>query len=493
MANHSPAKFVLTLPFKLLWKVGMFLFRGKILRKEEGAAFSTRYQYSRYLNNSNKGLLLDGDSLKLSEQESFQNVCCIARVGAGKTSRFIIPNVLEKSRQSCSLVINDPKGEVYSATSKHLHSRGYRVITIDPENLETSSCFNPLLDVKNPIELDQIAEILVKSGGSGQDKDSFWEKGAVRFVSVFLQCLKNAGADDPNYNTLANLYYLFQNFGNDGSNLDSWMALYTIDPENPDDKRLWNEWKGVLTGNEEGVQSFVLNAITALKAMSNPNLASLTARSDFTLESIRNQKTAIFVITPPQLMSYYSFLISLFFRSVFNACMRDMPDKKTLPVYVLYDEFGHSTIPNFVETANTIRAYRVSISIVLQSISQLDSRYGQASARSILGGFATYLSYSGSDPDTSSFFERIIGKKRITQHPDDIEQFVEQYREQNLINANEVRTMNDDQVLIVTKNRDPIMMPSKGYYQIYRFKSMVRKGEYVGKAVTPSKLKYLDL
>ncbi len=107
--------------------------------------------------------------------------------------------------------------------------------------------------------------------------------------------------------------------------------------------------------------------------------------------------------------------MSLFFRSVFNACMRDMPNKKTLPVYVLYDEFGHSTIPNFVSTANTIRGYKVSLSIILQSISQLDAKYGKDTASSIQGGFNSYLTYAGADPQTASFFERIIGKVKERQ------------------------------------------------------------------------------
>lgn len=490
--SEPPSKSILMFPLRFLWMTMVFLFKGHTGRKEEGASFDSPREYSKYLNTRNKGLLLDGESLKLSEQESFQNVCCIARVGAGKTSRYIIPNVLEKASSKCSMVINDPKGEVYEATSAHLKSKGFRVIVIDPEDLESSSCFNPLLEAQNAVELDQIAEILVKCGGNSEGKDSFWENGAIRFVSVFLQCLKNTEIDNPHYNTLANLYYLFQNFGSDGSALDDWMAKYSVDPNDPLDRRLWNEWKGVLTGNEEGVQSFVLNAITALKALSNKNLALLTSRSDFKLEEIRQTKTVIYVITPPQLMSYYAFLISLFFRSVFNACMRKMPDRKTLPVFLLYDEFGHSTIPHFVETANTIRAYKVSLSIVLQSISQLGSKYGQRDANSILGGFATYLCYSGSDPETASFFERIIGKTRITQKPKN-QDAMENYREQNLMNANEVRTMNDDQVLIVIKNRFPVLIKAKGFFELGKYKRMTRKGAYTIKNSPPTSIENIKL
>lgn len=400
----------------------------------------------------------------------------IARVGAGKTSRYIIPNVLERSKNPCSVVVNDPKGEVYEATSGYMRANGFRVIVIDPENLDRSHTFNPLTEAQNDIELDQIAEILIKAGssaGSGS-KDDIWERGAVRFVSVFLGCLKNAGRENPAYNTLANLYYLFQNFGEDGSRLDHFIARYSINPADPSDRRLWNEWQGALTGNKEGIQSFVLNGITALSALRQANIAKVTAESSFSLETFREQKTVVYFITPPQHQEYYSFLTSLFFRSVFNACMRRNPTGRTLPVYVLYDEFGHSTIPNFVSTANTIRGYKVSLSIVLQSISQLNARYGRDYAQSIQGGFNTALTYAGSDPETALFFERIIGKTRVFQVPD-YTNHMEHYREQNLLNANEIRTMKSEEVLIVSGNQDPILIPSRAYFQVGWMKRATKK------------------
>jgi type IV secretory pathway TraG/TraD family ATPase VirD4 len=149
-------------------------------------------------------------------------------------------------------------------------------------------------------------------------------------------------------------------------------------------------------------------------------------------------------------------------------------NKPYLPVYVLYDEFGHSTIPNFVSTANTIRGYRVSLSIVLQSIAQLNARYGRDYAQSIQGGFGTQIAYAGSDPETASFFERIIGRTRVYQYQDPThptaQSHMENYREQNLLNSNEIRTMKDDEVLIVSGNQDPIKIPSRPYFQVGRMK-----------------------
>lgn len=208
--------------------------------------------------------------------------------------------------------------------------------------------------------------------------------------------------------------------------------------------------------------------------MRQSNLAQVTAESSFSLSTLRDHKTIVYFVTPPQHQEYYSFLTSLFFRSVFNACMRNPPKKNTLPCYILYDEFGHSTIPNFVSTANTIRGYNVSLSIVLQSISQLSARYGRDYAQSIQGGFNTAIAYAGSDPETASFFERIIGKTRVYQRRNPItgdgNDHFEQYREQNLLNANEIRTMKSEEVLIVSGNQDPILIPSRGYYEVWRMK-----------------------
>ncbi len=469
-------KDVISAPFKLGYIGLKYLLMGRVVNSTTGADFAKKSEYSTYLHSRNRGLLLDGDNLKLSERDSFQNVAVIARIGAGKTSRYIIPNVLEKARSQCSIVVNDPKGEVFEHTSAVMKQHGYKVIIIDPENIDRSSYFNPLAEAKQSIELEQIAEILVRCGiPSSGGKNDFWLQGAIRFVSLFIKCLKNAGEADPAYFNLHNLYYLFQNFGEDGKALDKFMSRYTIDPDNPTDASLWNEYKGVMTGNREGVQSFVLNAITSLRALSNQNIAKITAKSDISLEQIRDTKTIIYLITSAQHAEYYSFFTSLFFRSVFNACMRKIPDRKTLPVYILYDEFGHSSIPNFVSTANTIRGYQVSLSIILQSISQLDARYGKDYAQSIQGGFNTYLTYAGADSQTSSFFERIIGKVRERQKRE-IDDPTDQYREFNLMNAAEVRMIGSDQALIVSGNRQAVKLKTTPYFENWKFRKQARKG-----------------
>ena len=443
---------------------------GPFLRQKDGAQLLTKSETKRLLSPRNTGLVLNGDKGRLSERESFQNVCVIARVGAGKTSRYIIPNVLDKASRNCSIVVNDPKGEVFAATSGYMQSRGYRILTLNAEDMAASSTFNPLLEAKTDIEVEQVAEILIKAG-TGKSQDPFWDNGATRLVSVLLKLLQRAGYVDPAHYTLGNLYHLLQNFGQDGAPLEDFVIRWAYDPLNPTDDTLWEEWKGVTTGNEKTIQSFVITALTALRAFTNQNMVQLTAASSFDLTSIRDEKTVVYFIIPAQHAEYYGFWTSLFFRSVFNACMRRMPNRSTLPVYILYDEFGHSTIPSFVSVANTIRGYKVSLSIVLQSLSQLAARYGEDYARSIQGGFNTYLAYSGSDPQTAQFFETISGKVIETQK-NHIHEYKQERHEYNLLNADAIRRIEDTQAIIVSANKNPALIETVPFFQNPRLRKL---------------------
>ncbi len=213
-----------------------FLVFGRFLARAHGARLLSKGETAELLSSRNTGLVLDGQDGRLSERESFQNVCVVARVGAGKTSRYIIPNVLDKAKRKVSLVVNDPKGEVFEATSGYMQAHGYRVIVINPENLAESAAFNPLLEARSDIELEQVGEILVKAGSGANPKDAFWDAGATRLVSVLLKLLRRAGQADPAYFTLGNLYSLLQAFGSDGAPLDDFVIKWAYDPLNPTDQ-----------------------------------------------------------------------------------------------------------------------------------------------------------------------------------------------------------------------------------------------------------------
>ena len=129
---------------------------------------------------------------------------------------------------------------------------------------------------------------------------------------------------------------------------------------------------------------------------------------------------------------------------------------------------------------------------MLQSIAQLNARYGRDYAQSIQGGFHTVITYAGSDPETTLFFERVIGRQRVYQVSDYLNH-MEHYREQNLMNTNEIRTMKSEEVLIVSGNQDPILIPSKGYFQVWWMKRATKRLPALVEGHSASPLEYVVL
>jgi type IV secretory pathway TraG/TraD family ATPase VirD4 len=324
--------------------------------------------------------------------------------------------------------------------------------------------------------MEQIARILVRAGSPGSsNSDPFWLDGAERFVSLFAKCLLNA--DDMKHFTLSNLYHVLQNFGSEGNGLYRFMEIYTKIPGRPYDNTLVDEWNALLVGNPKTIDGMIMSAQVALKSLASSNIAKITSFSSFSLSELRERKTIIYFISPSQHASYYAFFTSIFFQSVFNSAMRKLPEQGDLPIYVLYDEFAHSTIPDFTTTVTTIRKYKVSISVVLQSIRQLDIRYGKDQAEAMLGGFNSYMTLSGSDLQTTKFFEGMVGSVRRETR----DTFLDPKRtfdERNLMNSDEVRRMGAREMLLVSTNRQAVKVNMQPFFENREMMRAVRRGAY---------------
>ena len=424
------------------------------------------FEERRFLKFSNKGLVLDGQNKRLSEKESFNHMGIIARTGGGKTTGYIIPNILKLAQGKTSMIVTDLSGELYQKTSGFLKKKGYKVYVLDPEDLNSSIGYNPLYYALSSIEIDEIAEILIKSANPGQirTEDKIWLDGAKTFLTILIKVL--VATKDHNFINLANLKYLVNNFGEDGLKLDNLIFKYA-------DTRTFSEWKGFVSGNIKAIQSFISTANIALNAIGiNDNLAELTAHHTINLKSFREEKSILYIRIPAQKQEQYSFLLNLFYKQFFNAMMESLPTPKDLPVYCLLDEFGNMTIPQFSNTITTIRKYKVSISIVMQDFSQLEQRYGKSEAHTIInGGITGKLFFAGADLQITNMLTQIIGDRYVNK----LDEFGKTHhiKEPILSNA-EIRTMKDNEVILIYGNKLPLKLTIKPYYKDFILNSYTK-------------------
>lgn len=428
--------------------------QSKRIQQENAGRFIDERERRTLLSASNSGLLLDGARLRLSDDDSFRNLALIATTGAGKTSAFIIPNLLALDGRS--IVATDPSGALYDRTAADLKARGYKVLRLAPADLASSVGFNPLERARTFPEMQEIAHILIRTPNHGAKVDPFWVSGAEEIVSILIKCLKNH-VDAGRYANLANLQYLLNNFA-DGDGLIPFVAA------NAPDDQTYHAFKGFISQSEKTMQGIVSQAKSALMMLSDPDIARLTAVSTFDFESFRREKTALFLVFPQNRVSYYSLLANLFYTQLFHYCLDDSKfSRDSLPLYFLLDEFGHLTIPDFPAIITTTRARRISLSIVLQSLSQLEERYGRQGANTILaGGVASRVFFSGMDIDTAQMLAKTLGDT----HRERIDGLGNLRSEREpLMTPAALRSMPDNQVLYLFANKRPTLIDVTPYYE----------------------------
>lgn len=428
--------------FSLGW-----LWAGSLPKSE----FMGWFERWRLLRSSNQGPLVDGRTSRLTETAGYESILVQGGMGRGKSSTFVLPNLLAPPATLPSFVVSDTSGELYQASSGYLASRGYliRVLNLmDPAHSET---YNPLANATAPQHLADLAKTLVRSASgrtAGQAAhDPFWDQSAEKMIRILAQCLLNQ--PDPALRHLANLRHLVVGFD---AHVAPQGQLGAIDrfvmSATQHDQSTFAAYRAFVQGNLKTIQSVLMSADVALDPIATPEMAALTGSNTLDFAELRQRPTAMFVIVNQTQMELYAFLLSLFYADLFKALLKN-PSDPVRPVWLFLDEFGHLQIPSFEVFATTSRKYKVSYALFLQSLAQLEGRYGAQNARTIIEGLGTEIYLPGTSLDTARDLEARLG--RTPKAP--------------LMAANNIIRMEENEALMLYSNRLPILLKTKRYYQ----------------------------
>jgi len=433
------------------------------------------WEYEKYklFWTNNKWLYLDWYKHRLTEKDSFNHLALISRTGWWKTTSFVVPNILLQAKQNCSMLITDISWEIYEKTSWYLAQNWYKILVLNPENLDESIRYNPYHYIKDSVDIDEVVTSLIESNKESQSKSNeFWEIWAKWAISIFVKYLFNKGIKK--YINLANTRYLTNNFWTE------WEWLKHLFEE-IDDEKLQDEFFALTKINSNTLTSIIANANVALNPIGiNDNLEKLTSSHTINFDSFRKQKTVLYIKIPWQKQSQYRFLLNTFYTQFFNHMMKKIPTDTDLPIYCLLDEFGNLNLSSFNTTITTIRKYRVSISIILQNIKQLENKYWKANAETILNWWITSkLFYSWSDLDTCTMLSKVIWEDENSKP---------------IMTADKIRTMKDNEALFVMGNKLPVKFDIKPYYKNKKLRKLTEISPYkIEKIIVNDEIEYINL
>lgn len=335
------------------------------------------------------------------------NDIIIGASGSGKSSGYVVPNIRQYSE---SMIIADTKGILYGKLHKELRRHGYRVRLLDFVNLDRSGCYNPLdyigVNRKTGCCREQdvlsIANILITTQ---LKKDPFWEDSARMVLTSLIAFVKEAlPKREQNMVSVANLAKLIYD-GTAGEDI-----FNQLEKENPDSfaVRKFKGYRDLMHAGDRTWACVTQFLSVALKVFDFREAEMLLGgNTTFRMEQLGQKKMALFVNVSDTDRSFDR-LLNVFYTQAIQQLCREAdanPDGRLkVPVRIILDDFATNVvIPDFDKIISVIRSRELSVSVILQSISQLETLYTRAQAMTILNGCDHMLYLGGQDIDTADY------------------------------------------------------------------------------------------
>ena len=394
------------------------------------------------------------------------NALIVGGSGSGKSSAYSIPNAYQMLG---SYVFTDPKGELYDKTAGYLKAHGYDIKVLNLVNPANSDGYNPLMHIASELDVDVIANTVVKGQSSENKSDPYWDDMAEMLLKALIYYLIATRPDEEQ--NLASCSELVRAANsNGGSNLLTEL-INVLPYDHP--ARMY--YKSIEIAPEKTYGSILSSLQSKLGKFDSKEIAEVTSTDTIDFEAIGSKKTAVYVISSDT-HTAYDFLLTIFFSQMIQQLYNyaDLNGGKLkMPVFFILDEFANiGRIPDFDKKISTSRSRGIQFSVILQNLDQLEAVY-EKSYETIMGNCDTHVFLGSNSFKTVEYFSKALGEKTIsrqskskstdkswhTQGYNDSEQIMAR----PLMTPDELRRMDNDLCIIYEKGIKPVKA-KKFYY-----------------------------
>ena len=334
------------------------------------------------------------------------NDLIIGPSGSGKTRGYVLPNLLQSSG---SLIVTDTKGDLCRQVGPILEKRGYRIMEINLADCEESPWgYNPLDYIRVAYgecygqDVMTVAAALVPVEIS---HDPFWDRAARSMLACIIAYVKERLPEQEQ--TMDSVIRLFMEMGT--GRFDNLMKeLVEIDPESFSSIQ-YRMFSMSQTAEKmyASIQGILAEKLSPFSFSGAKYLLDHPQKID--LSRIGERKTAVFLHASDTDRSMDR-LAALFYTQVLQVLCNCADGRKgsrlKVPVRLILDDFAagaDSCIPDFDKITSVIRSREISVSIILQSLSQLEASYGHSKAMTIVNNCDHLLYMGGQDIETARF------------------------------------------------------------------------------------------
>ena len=390
----------------------------------------------------------------------------IAATRLGKTTSCVIPLIDSFSKQKTkrSMVISDPKGELYRLLAAELKEQGYEVLLLNLRDYTHSELWNPLLPIfrlyrkamalSDQVEvvktkkgfrnrfmnvvyddqeelddaIDQMRSMMLADVDAEIDRlmytlippdnanDQFWNDASRQWGKANLWAMLEDSNGRPGRTLITEDNFTLNTMFTIMGNLSD-RCCYDNDGYFSDRGRQSKAYLEALSiiENSSTTRRCIIRCFEAkIIAIRNSTVRFLTRGSTFTMDQLTSDHpVAVFISYPDENKTYYQ-VISLFVQNAYNHLIQYADSqgngKLEIPFYFMLDEFGNfPKIPDFETVISACGGRNIWFYLVLQSYAQLNNVYGNATAEIIRDNLNLHLFLGSNNPATLEEFSKECG------------------------------------------------------------------------------------
>lgn len=368
-------------------------------------------------------IFYDKEGRKLYIDAADTHSLVFGATGSLKTRSVVSPTIKVLGYAGESMIINDPKGELYARHAAELEKLGYNIVDINFRNPSVGNSWNPLYipyqfyisgDEDKAAEfINDISNNLMVSEKSSNDP--FWDYSASDLLYGLIQLLFRYCKDhdkDINSVNIGNLLTLRRKlFASKQQAKNSILWKYASE-----DELVAASLSGSIYAPNDTMNSILSVFDQKMRTFTiQPTLLNMLANNDFDVAEIGNKPTCVFLITPDEKTSYHK-LVSLFIKQSYEyliySATQNTENKVNNRITYVVDEF--SSLPKINDMPSMISAARsrdIRFLLVVQSKSSLKQRY-EEEADTIIANCSNWIFFTSRELELLKELSELCGMQK---------------------------------------------------------------------------------
>ena len=347
------------------------------------------------------GIPLMNDGKEIWVDNSDYHSLIIGSTGSGKTEMLVQPMVRVLAKKGESMIITDPKGEIFEKNAAMLREKDYNVVLLNFRDPLRGNSWNPMYlpyslykdgNIDKSIELLEDLAANILHDPQSKSQDPFWENtSADYFAGLSCALFEDAKPEEINLNSIS----LMTTAGEEKFMGTTYIKDYfsykeqssTAYTKASSTLMAPTETKGsILSVFKQKIQLFASRA----------NLSEMLSNNDFDMRDIGRKKTAVFIVIQDEKTTYHS-LVTIFLKQCYETLIdvaQENGGKLTYRTNFILDEFANMPPLKDVTTMVTAaRSRKIRFNFIIQNFAQLYQVYGKENGETIKGncGNIVYL------------------------------------------------------------------------------------------------------